>query len=386
MNVYGDWLPHHIAGGGSIVFAIIRQIYAVVAMRLSFFKINVIVVDQLSASIPIIKLLFPNTLVVFYCHFPDKLLASRTGSLVRTLYRIPFDYWEEKSTSLADRIVVNSYFTSKIFHQEFSSINDDPFVLYPPVSDDLFNLKRVRHSSDIVTFLSINRFEIKKNIPLAVNAFALYTSRKVNRSARLLICGGFDDRVKENAICLSELQKQCDTLNLRYSTHKKPASIDFLNNDNGHVYFVLSISEELKRDVILNSALVLYTPVNEHFGIVPVESMALGTPVLATNTGGPCETICHEQTGWLVSPSANDWANVLEKVSQMNWDEYRQISEFCRYRAKSLFSRTHMGELFTDFIIGNWKSKSSRAIMWDVILTLSLLVLMIVLVITQIIL
>lgn len=44
---------------------------------------------------------------------------------------------------------------------------------------------------------------------------------------------------------------------------------------------------------------VIYTPSNEHFGIVPLEAMLLGRPVLACNTGGPLETVIDQQTGFL---------------------------------------------------------------------------------------
>lgn len=48
------------------------------------------------------------------------------------------------------------------------------------------------------------------------------------------------------------------------------------------------------------SIALVYTPVNEHFGITPLEAMAAGRPVIACNTGGPCETVIHGQTGILV--------------------------------------------------------------------------------------
>jgi alpha-1,3/alpha-1,6-mannosyltransferase len=47
---------------------------------------------------------------------------------------------------------------------------------------------------------------------------------------------------------------------------------------------------------------LIYTPENEHFGIVPLEAMLAGIPVLATNTGGPLETIYDGRIGWLRSP------------------------------------------------------------------------------------
>ena len=40
----------------------------------------------------------------------------------------------------------------------------------------------------------------------------------------------------------------------------------------------------------------------EPFGLVLVEAMLLGTPVVATNLGGPAEILEHERSGWLVPP------------------------------------------------------------------------------------
>lgn len=44
---------------------------------------------------------------------------------------------------------------------------------------------------------------------------------------------------------------------------------------------------------------VVYTPPNEHFGIVPLEAMAHRCPVIACNSGGPCETVEAGSTGVL---------------------------------------------------------------------------------------
>ena len=42
---------------------------------------------------------------------------------------------------------------------------------------------------------------------------------------------------------------------------------------------------------------VLYPVIDEDFGIVPIEAMAFGTPVIAHYSGGPTETIIDHQTG-----------------------------------------------------------------------------------------
>jgi glycosyltransferase involved in cell wall biosynthesis len=44
---------------------------------------------------------------------------------------------------------------------------------------------------------------------------------------------------------------------------------------------------------------VLFTAFNEDWGIVPLEAMAAGKPVVAVNRGGPSETVLHGETGYL---------------------------------------------------------------------------------------
>lgn len=53
---------------------------------------------------------------------------------------------------------------------------------------------------------------------------------------------------------------------------------------------------------------MLYTPTEEHFGIVPIESMGRGVPVVAINNGGPRETVLDEVTGFLCENLELEWA------------------------------------------------------------------------------
>lgn len=59
---------------------------------------------------------------------------------------------------------------------------------------------------------------------------------------------------------------------------------------------------------------MLYTPENEHFGIVPVEAMYLGCIVIACNSGGPLESVDHNKTGYLLSPDYEEWGTQIIKT------------------------------------------------------------------------
>ena len=67
--------------------------------------------------------------------------------------------------------------------------------------------------------------------------------------------------------------------------------VDEVNDDvdaygnSYHIQFIKSFTDR-RRCVLLSRALaVLYTPCHEHFGIVPVEAMVCGVPVIATASG-----------------------------------------------------------------------------------------------------
>lgn len=59
-------------------------------------------------------------------------------------------------------------------------------------------------------FLSINRFERKKNLSLALRAYAILrenSAKNSDQEAQLILAGGYDSRLRENVEYFEELQR-----------------------------------------------------------------------------------------------------------------------------------------------------------------------------------
>ncbi|KAH7089224.1 mannosyltransferase [Paraphoma chrysanthemicola] len=353
VRVRGNTLvPPTLLGRFAILCAILRQVHLILHIALfsdelrrlaptSFF------VDQLSAGVPLLRLLQPRARVIFYCHFPDKLLAKKGGWL-KTLYRAPFDALESWSTGCSDSIVVNSNFTRSVFADAFPGLKHrNPAVVYPCVDTSVSNVPTDSQPlwAGKKVLLSINRFEKKKDVALAIKAYAGLSPAE-RTHARLVVAGGYDPRVPENTSTYAELCQLADSLKLKHATAKTVVSAQGIPDDIA-VLFLHSVPGTFKAALLAMSRLLVYTPRNEHFGIVPLEAMLAGTPVLAANEGGPTETVVSGQTGWLRDVSrVQDWTEVM-RVALEDGEGERRLEEMGRWgklRVVAEFSKDKMGE------------------------------------------
>jgi len=116
-------------------------------------------------------------------------------------------------------------------------------------------------------------------------------------SCHLVHAGGYDYRVAENVEYYQELKEYIEA-----------------NGLGENVSLMRSISDGEKTKLLRNCFCLIYTPTNEHFGIVPIEAMYCEKPVLATNTGGPLETVVDNVTGFLVEPNEKAFGEKMSKL------------------------------------------------------------------------
>ncbi|KAL0487314.1 alpha-1,3/alpha-1,6-mannosyltransferase [Acrasis kona] len=352
VQVHGDFLPTKVLGGFHVLCSIIRMHFLTLMIWFSMKKYDIFLVDQVSAHIPLLRFLNPSAKIVFYCHFPDKLLSKpAVGALapLKKIYRAVFDAIEEFTTGMAHSILVNSEFTGTQFAQQFKSLLIKPKVLYPPINTALYDEKPPQDSkqdrvssvlSKKIGIVSINRFERKKGIDLAVKSFDI-VKKKTNRNDLVLVlAGGYDPNLEENVLHFAELQDLVKKLNL-----------------SEHVLMVPSFSNVERYALLHDSAVIVYTPQNEHFGIVPVEAMYCERCVVAANSGGPLESIKDKETGFLVENEPNAFADAIIEFLNMTEKQRETFGKNARKRVQSRYTL----EVFADGLNSEFQRVSKLA-------------------------
>ncbi|PQQ20217.1 alpha-1 3/1 6-mannosyltransferase ALG2-like [Prunus yedoensis var. nudiflora] len=344
VTVYGAFLPRHIFYHLHALCAYLQCLFVALCMLVMWPSFDVILADQVSIVIPLLKLK-KSTKVLFYCHFPDLLLAQHT-TILRRIYRKPIDFIEEMTTGIADKILVNSKFTESMFAKTFKRLDAQgvrPAVLYPAVNVNQFDEPT---NSYKLNFLSINRFEKKKNIDLAILAFSMLRTlggdvlQDLNLAeASLTIAGGFDKRLKENVEYLEELRSLAEREGV-----------------SSQVNFITSCSTAERNALLSQCLCVLYTPKDEHFGIVPLEAMAAHKPVIACNSGGPVETVKNGVTGFLCEGNSREFSLAMAKLIQDPQMAQRMGTEARKHVTES-FSTKIFGQNLNQYLVDVARTK-----------------------------
>lgn len=224
---------------------------------------------------------------ICYCHTPMRYVwdmheeyyanAGICGKLAMRIFKNYLRRYDLKSAECVDTFVANSHFVAERIKRIYDR---DAIVIHPPADVDFFGqapqLER-KH------YLFAGQLVCYKRPDLAVAAFA-----KLPKETLLVVGEG-------------PLRKQLE------------------KNASANVHFTGWVPREKLRELYA-SAKALIFPGVEDFGIVPVEAMAAGCPVIAMNRGGTAETIIDFKTGFFMQEQSVECVlNSIEQTASMTW-------------------------------------------------------------------
>jgi glycosyltransferase involved in cell wall biosynthesis len=207
----------------------------------------------------------PDTIHICYCNTPTRYLwepdvdpRARGGKLswLRNRTAHNMRVWDRLAADRVDYFIANSNYVASRIKKYYKR---DSIVIYPPVDINRFDLAKSAEIKDY--FLFVSRLIPYKKCDLVVAAFN-------DLGLPLKIIGEGPEKKR--------LQKMAKN------------NIEFL----GYV-------SDLEQKKYYEEARGFIFPAEEDFGIVPVEAMAAGRPVIAYCIGGASETVVPGQTGVL---------------------------------------------------------------------------------------
>jgi len=270
----------------------------------------------------------PEQLHISYVHTPPRFLYKYT---IETAKRnkwyfkpiIPFiDHylrvWDYNAAQRPDYLITNSH---EVQRRIFKFYKRESKLIYPPVElDTNYNLDSSVSFKDPY-YLAIGRLSAYKNFDLLIEAFNLLESK-------LVIAG---TGVEEKKL-------------------KKLA--------HNNVFFTGRVTENQKRQLYDNCKGVIFPIEHEDFGIVPVEAMAFGKPVLAHRSGGPLETVIEGVNGAFF-----DEINVESLIK--GFKEFEQNINRKKYNAEEImltaqkYGKDRFKKEFHKFVMSKWEEKNA---------------------------
>ena len=165
--------------------------------------------------------------------------------------------------------------------------------------------KRMKPSGEYGDFFLLpGRIMWQKNIELGIEAFRHYQEQ--GGKLDLVIAGTVDEKSRP------------------YLAHLRG-----LAGASSGIRFLEGPADEELFALYRTTYTVLFTSLNEDWGMVPLEAMGFGKPVIAVNRGGPTESIVNGETGYLVEPVPETFADRMRLLSDDS-DLVRRIGQTAR--------------------------------------------------------
>ncbi|KKQ17932.1 MAG: Glycosyl transferase, group 1 [Berkelbacteria bacterium GW2011_GWA1_36_9] len=133
--------------------------------------------------------------------------------------------------------------------------------------------------------------------------------------------------------------------------------------DNERIKYLGHVQFDKIKD-IYKQAKVLLFPIqqSDSFGLVMIEAMACGTPVIAFNLGSVPEIIKNGQTGFICPVGdTNAMIKAIRKIYEMTESEYQKMRQNCRQHVEENFTIEKMVDGYEkvyEKVIRDWKSKN----------------------------
>jgi len=252
--------------------------------------------------------------MINYCHSPPRWLNDlqryRLAELpgpVRTgakLYMTLMDVFDARSTDRVDAFIANSEVIRERIRRYYRR---DATVIYPPINTS--TIQSGRSNGDF--YLMMGRVVESKRPMTAVQAFD-------GIDETLRIAGGSDNEPILGTSTYDEV----------VAAAAEATGVDTL----GYV------SSERKRELLSTAKAVVYIPIREDFGMVPIEALAAGTPVIAANEGFPAIAIEDGKTGVVVEPTIAGIRRGVERIETINFDR-DQLAEAARRYSTDRFNK-----------------------------------------------
>lgn len=202
--------------------------------------------------------------------------------------------WESSSSHRVNHFICNSQYSKKRLK---NTLGRDAKIIYPPVKISLFHPPAKITKQDY--YFTASRLVGYKNIDIIIKAFNALPDKI------LYIAGNGADQKKLSKIA------------------------------NKNIIFLGRLEHDQLKSYYQNAKAFIYTTI-EDFGIVMVESLAAGTPVIAYNKGGATEIIT-KNSGMLFN-NLNS-AEIIKTINSFEQNEKLFNSQNCINQAKKFSTK-----------------------------------------------
>ncbi len=286
-----SYLQQFPIGGG--MHRVLLPLYPSAARRLRVADDTDVVLVSTSAFIKGLRLA-DRTVEVAYCHSPTRYLWDSRDEYLQDEVPAPLRGVASellaglRDTDLAfasrvDRWIANSAVVAERIRRYYDRESE---VVHPPVDVDTFTAQRERGDF----WVYVGRLSAYKRADIAVRAFS-------RLGMRLVVVGEGRERSALEAIARDSSQRPL-----------------------GNIAFAGRLDDATLRQ-LLGAARGVIFPAEDDFGIVCVEALASGAPVVALAAGGAPEIVRDGIDGALVGIADPDaFADAVLRVEQRAWD------------------------------------------------------------------